>query len=338
MGDTKKELTTKDKDLKDVKALLKVKEHAESTVKDTDLITLNIDQLEESLKLFQAHKLSKDAQLKSLTQINKQWGDVKKICKETKKEIAPLVGQENDKNTFNIKKLEEDITQFIQEMKKREFFQYKCGSKSALEKLDGVFGELKVFEDKIVDFGENAVKFGHPDQINKAEKDIESIKVTVENMKALWDHIDKCQLTFERFMVTKWVETAPFDLEDEVKKLMKTLKDMKIDKKANAYQGILDEIKKWLVFLPLIAELADDAMRERHWDMIKSKVGVQFVIDDNLLLKDIYNLNLGKYQEDVEEITDQARQEAKMEKTLAKLVVAWKDIEFDFSPHKDSGV
>ena len=120
-------------------------------------------------------------------------------------------------------------------MKKREFFQYKCGSRSALEKLDGVFGELKIFEDKIVDFGENAVKFGHPDQINKAEKDIESIKITVENMKALWDHIDKCQVTFEKFMVTKWVETSPFELEDDVKKLMKILKDMKIDKKANAY-------------------------------------------------------------------------------------------------------
>jgi dynein heavy chain len=93
-------------------------------------------------------------------------------------------------------------------------------------------------------------------------------------MKALWDHIDKCQVTFEKFMVTKWVETSPFVLEDDVKKLMKILKDMKIDKKANAYQGILDEIKKWLVFLPLIAELADDAMRERHWDMIKAKVGV----------------------------------------------------------------
>jgi dynein heavy chain len=85
---------------------------------------------------------------------------------------------------------------------------------------------------------------------------------------------------------------------------MKTLKDMKIDKKANAYQGILDEIKKWLVFLPLIAELADNSMRTRHWDMIKTKVGVNFTIDDNLLLKDIYDLNLGKYQEDVEEITD----------------------------------
>ena len=42
----------KDKDMKDVKALLKVKEHVETTQRDTDLITLNIDQLDESLKLF----------------------------------------------------------------------------------------------------------------------------------------------------------------------------------------------------------------------------------------------------------------------------------------------
>jgi len=61
MGDTKKELTTKDKDLKDVKALLKVKEHVEETQANTDLITLNIDQLEESLKLFSAARLSKDS-------------------------------------------------------------------------------------------------------------------------------------------------------------------------------------------------------------------------------------------------------------------------------------
>jgi dynein heavy chain, axonemal len=223
-------------------------------------------------------------------------------------------------------------------MRKREFFQYKCGAPLALEKLNGVFGELKVFEDKIKDYGFNATKFGNPDHINKAERDIDSIKVTVENMKALWDHIDTCKKAFEVFYENKWVETQPFEMEDEVKKLMKTLKDMKIDKKANAYQGILDEIKKWLVFLPLIAELADDSMRNRHWDMIKEKLGVQFTIDENLLLRDIYNLNIGKYQEDVEEITDQARQEAKMEKTLAKLDGSWNDIEFEFAPHKDSGV
>lgn len=100
-------------------------------------------------------------------------------------------------------------------------------------------------------------------------------------------------------MDTKWEETQPFECEDKVKKVMKTLKDMKVDKRCNAYGGILEEIKKWLVFLPLIAELADPAMRKRHWDDLKSKVGAQFDIENdkpkNLLLSDIYNLNLGKH-------------------------------------------
>jgi len=139
-------------------------------------------------------------------------------------------------------------------------------------------------------------------------------------------------------MKTKWEQTEPIEQEDQVKKLMKTLKDMKVDKKANAYNGILDEIKKWLNFLPLIQELRDPSMRERHWDAIRDKVQVQFVIDENLYLRNIYELNLNKYKEDVEEITDQARQEAKMEKTLQKLEDTWRDIGLLFQPHKDSGV
>jgi dynein heavy chain len=50
------------------------------------------------------------------------------------------------------------------------------------------------------------------------------------------------------------------------------LKEIKVDKKCNAYLGIQDEIKKWLIFLPLISELRDDAMRPRHWKAIKDKV------------------------------------------------------------------
>jgi len=60
-----------------------------------------------------------------------------------------------------------------------------------------VFSELTIFEDNIKDYGGNAEKFGVPDMILKAEKDIEAIKITVDNMKILWDHIDTCQRKFE---------------------------------------------------------------------------------------------------------------------------------------------
>jgi hypothetical protein len=47
---------------------------------------------------------------------------------------------------------------------------------------------------------------------------------------------------------------------------------------------------------------------------------------------------LDNYKEDVEEITDQAKQEAKMEKTLAKLEEIWKEIKFEFTQHKGTDV
>ena len=91
--------------------------------------------------------------------------------------------------------------------------------------------------------------------ILKAEKDIEAIKITVDNMKILWDHIDLCQRKFDGYMNTKWIDTKPFEMEDEVKKLKKTLTDFKVDKRSGAYNGNNDEIKKWLNFLPLPSKM-----------------------------------------------------------------------------------
>lgn len=73
-------------------------------------------------------------------------------------------------------------------------------------------------------------------------------------------------------MDAKWIDTNPFDMEEDVKNVFKKLRDLKADKRCNAYLGIQDEIKKWLVFLPLIGELRNDAMRDRHWKAIKDKV------------------------------------------------------------------
>ena len=49
-------------------------------------------------------------------------------------------------------------------------------------------------------------------------------------------------------------------------------------------------------------------------------------------------MELGKIGDDVEEICDQAQQEAKMEKTLNAIETFWVDIRFDFQQHKGSDV
>jgi dynein heavy chain len=307
-------------------------------MENQDSMMLELDQLEETLNLLNGMNLAKDSQIKQSKKLFDDFANLKKLAKDVKKEINPLVIQETGKNNNNITKLEEDLKAYFQEMKKRDFYKYECGKEMAVEKLSGVFSEIAEFETKISDFGYVAVKFGNPNLIDNACKQVESIKLEVNNMKTLWEHISHCQVTFENNLTTSWDNTNCDDMDDATKKLQKTLKEMKVDKRCNAYAGLFEEIKRWLNFIPLISELRDPAMRERHWDSIRAKVGVDFKVDAKLMLRDVYNLNLNKYQEDVEEITDQAKQEAKMEKTLAKLNETWKDVKFMYTIHKGSDV
>jgi dynein heavy chain len=221
-------------------------------------------------------------------------------------------------------------------MKKREFYKYACGREKSLQLLNMIYGEIEDYVHRIDDLGYNATKFGNPEAIEVPEKQVEHIRAEVNNMKALWDHIAKCQSTFETYMQTGWPAIEPFEMEDVVKKFMSGLKNMKVDRRCDAYEGLMKEIKKWLTFLPLIGELRNEAMRERHWDMIRKLVGREFQVDETLFLRDIYDMNLAQYAEDVEECTDQAKQEAKMEKTLQKLQEVWQEVKFEFHPHKNT--
>jgi dynein heavy chain len=201
-----------------------------------------------------------------------------------------------------------------------------------------VFSEISVYIERIDDLGHNAARFGNPEAMEGSEKQVENIKTEVNSMKMLWDHIAYCQGEFESNMGTSWPSLEPGPMEEAVKKLMMTLKNMKVDKRADAYDGLMKEIKKWLVFLPLIGELRNDSMRERHWDMVRKLVNSEFAVDESLMLRDIYEMNLPQFAEDVEEVTDQARQEAKMEKTLEKLQQVWSTVNFVFTQHKDTDI
>jgi len=74
----------------------------------------------------------------------------------------------------------------------------------------------------------------------------------------------------------KWGNVNTNDMEDEIKKLKKSLLDQKaIDRRANAFVGINEDIKRWGTFLPLLGELKDPSMEVedgRHWKKLKDIV------------------------------------------------------------------
>ena len=85
-----------------------------------------------------------------------EWAGLKKLAKDIKKEISPLISNENEKTINMIKKFEEDLKVYIAEMKKRDFYFYKTGVVESKKKLTLVNDEIKAFDDKIGDLGYNA--------------------------------------------------------------------------------------------------------------------------------------------------------------------------------------
>ena len=75
------------------------------------------------------------------------------------------------------------------ELKKRDFYQYKTGVAESKGRLGLVSDELKVFDEKIVDYGYNANKFDNPELIQNSIKSVDAIKQEIQNMIALWDFI-----------------------------------------------------------------------------------------------------------------------------------------------------
>jgi len=295
IGETSKGASTKDKNIQDVKTLISIKDSVDIVFTQNDDMVLRLDCLDEALRMFHEHQIAKDSQMKQIKKLFDEWTGLKKLAKDIRKEISPMVANENEKTTNQIKKFEEDLKVYATELKKRDFYYYKTGVTDSKKKLSSVNEEIIVFDQKIVDFGYNAQKFGNPDLITNSIKQVEAIKSEIQSMVLLWDHIEVCQNNFQNYMEAKWVETNPFDMEEDVKTTFKVLKEMKVDKKCNAYIGIQEDIKRWLVFLPLISELRDEAMRPRHWKQIKDKVQKDFEVNEKLLLKDVYNLNLNKY-------------------------------------------
>lgn len=77
-----------------------------------------------------------------------------------------------------------------------------------------------------------------------------------------------------------------------------------MDKKSDAYQGLLAMLRTWVQIAPLITELRGPYMRERHWNELLSLAQKSLEISDQTKLHQIEDLNLLALQGAVEEITD----------------------------------
>lgn len=80
-------------------------------------------------------------------------------------------------------------------------------------------------------------------------------------------------------------------------------------------------------------------MRPRHWTRVRKVVGKDF--DENSAgfnLEAIYAMEMHKFAEEINDISNAATMELQIEKGLANIAHIWKEIKIEMVPHRDKGV
>merc|ERR1719393_616503 len=71
-------------------------------------------------------------------------------------------------------------------------------------------------------------------------------------------------------------------------------------------------------------------MRDRHWTMLMTVTGKSFDVGPEFCFKDLLDLNLHHFSDEVSEIVDQSAKEAKIEKKLGIIKNTWSQMPVSF--------
>jgi dynein heavy chain len=278
------------------------------------------------------HVVVSEAQLLVLDQAPAKWQEVMRASFEEKEKILDLQKIEMGKIRNKIDKFVEEVSEF------RQTFLAECpfGSENAVTRdYDASYLRLDEYHQKTLDICERARGYNNLellfDMVQSNHRALKESDEDIVLLKNLWDNIALVKDTFLDWNSTLWdkIDTDELlmrvkDVQTQVKYLPKGMRGWKL------YNWLGDEVKNMSTVLPLINDLHSDTMRDRHWTMLMATTGRSFEKGPEFCFKDLLDLNLHHYAEDVSEIVDQSAKEAKIEKKLATIRSTWSSMPVQF--------
>jgi len=186
--------------------------------------------------------------------------------------------------------------------------------RDALERLRKFTEEFSVRKRKYDSQFAGEALFGLP---HTPYPDLVKTESEIELLDKLYSLYSKVKDT-----IAKWKEVPWTEILVEIDKMVETTEIFARDctrlpgvlKSWGAYKELKTEIDEMTEVLPLVAAMAKPSIRDRHWldvcEIMKSEIPYQ---SENFILKDLLEVKLLDRQEDIEEITENADKQLKLQ-------------------------
>ncbi|XP_069857585.1 dynein axonemal heavy chain 2 isoform X2 [Dipodomys merriami] len=174
-----------------------------------------------------------------------------------------------------------------------------------------------------------------------ASKDLQNLEKELDALQQVWEITRDWEESWNqwktgRFLTlqTEAMETMAHGLFRRLTRLAKEYKDRNWE----IIETTRSKIEQFKRTMPLISDLRNPALRDRHWDQVRDEIQRDFDQEsESFTLEQIVELGMDQHVEKIGEISASATKELAIELGLQNIAKTWEVTQLDIVPYKDKG-
>uniref|UniRef100_A0A8C8ZZR2 Dynein axonemal heavy chain 2 n=1 Tax=Prolemur simus TaxID=1328070 RepID=A0A8C8ZZR2_PROSS len=174
-----------------------------------------------------------------------------------------------------------------------------------------------------------------------ASKDLQNLEKELDALQQVWEITRDWEENWNQWKMgqfltlqTEAMETMAHGLFRRLTRLAKEYKDRNWD----IIETTRSKIEQFKRTMPLISDLRNPALRDRHWDQVRDEIQREFdQQSESFTLEQIVELGMDQHVEKIGEISASATKELAIEVALQNIAKTWQVTQLDIVPYKDKG-
>ncbi|NXJ94967.1 DYH17 protein, partial [Corythaixoides concolor] len=269
-----------------------------------------------------------------LQELPEHWEDTKKLCLRAKQSAAPL--QAHQANIIRGKCQQFEVRQHAFRERFREKAPFSYTDPDPYKSLSKHQKSIAAMEREMAALSRAAALF----EVSVPEcKQLRACHREVRLLKELWDTIVLVNTSMADWRTTRWKDINVEQMDTDCKKFAKDVQSLDKEMRSwDAFTGLDNSVKNMIRSLRAVNELQNPAIHHRHWQELMQATKVNFTMSKDTTLADLLQLNLHKFEDEVNGIVDKAVKESGMEKVLNTLDTTWATMRFEHESHARTGI
>ncbi|XP_007489994.2 dynein axonemal heavy chain 10 isoform X1 [Monodelphis domestica] len=209
----------------------------------------------------------------------------------------------------------------------------KEGPGSVGEDLDKGVELLSVFEKELHVHEKNRQELANAEKLFDLPitmyPEMLQVQREMAGLRQIYDIYTALKAAKEEWSQTLWVNLNVQFLQEGIENFLKAIRKLPRNVRSLSVAFYLESrMKAFKDSIPLLLDLKNEALRERHWKELMEKTGIFFEMTDTFTLENMFAMELHKHTDVIQEIVVSAVKEITIEKGVKDILDTWENMKF----------